>query len=327
MKKVRGAAAKGHSAGPPCTGPGLASEPIHPTAGEPTEGQPAVHVGEWSSAWSAGRQRPYYYNQRTRQSVWQRPANFPGPAPNKQQHVSDGGATHPAAPDTVDTGPARAPEPQCREEGGGRGATDVSDGVRTEAAEPEAAAEALLPEPAPEMPPPVVLVPDPEPAVDHAAQMEERQQAAVEAWRARGAAAAALDQARHSVEKSVSLLVERWLTDETDVVGKKDDRRHKHSSKHKSKGGKPKGLRRMLATLSSVWPAASVADFPPAIGTDAKLYDTDRVKKLYLKAVRLVHPDKLGAAAPEQAATAALLFSHLSDANEAFRKKHAHRDR
>eukprot|EP01051_Picozoa_sp_SAG22_P010670 SAG22_NODE_972_length_6227_cov_16.910085_5_plen_86_part_00 len=85
----------------------------------------------------------------------------------------------------------------------------------------------------------------------------------------------------------------------------------------------------MLATLPAVWPAAAAADFPAAIG-DPKQYDTAAVKKLHLRAIRLVHPDRLGLAArdnPEAAATAALVFSHLSDAKEAFLKKHAHRDK
>ena len=52
------------------------------------------------------------------------------------------------------------------------------------------------------------------------------------------------------------------------------------------------GLRTLLATLADVWPEAAA---------DARLrvtYDDDAVRKAYLRAVRMVHPDKQGPDVP-----------------------------
>jgi hypothetical protein len=121
---------------------------------------------------------------------------------------------------------------------------------------------------------------------------------------------------------------------------------------------KPKGLRQMLASLPVIWPGARAEDFP-ALLLDAKAFDTAALKKHYLKAVRcarhsqfelqahgalaiwegteadlhchgvfrLVHPDRVLSADVETSAVAALLFGHLADANERYRKKHTHSSR
>ena len=48
----------------------------------------------------------------------------------------------------------------------------------------------------------------------------------------------------------------------------------------------------MLATLPQVWRAASTATFPPTTAYSSQCPEP-QAKKLYMQALRLVHPDKL----------------------------------
>lgn len=50
-----------------------------------------------------------------------------------------------------------------------------------------------------------------------------------------------------------------------------------------------KDLRGLLASLPQIWPAATGATFPPSLYSDPEA----NVKKAYMQALRLVHPDKL----------------------------------
>ena len=51
-------------------------------------------------------------------------------------------------------------------------------------------------------------------------------------------------------------------------------------------------MRLMLATLPQVWRAASAATFPPTTAYASQCPEP-QAKKLYMQALRLVHPDKL----------------------------------
>jgi hypothetical protein len=85
------------------------------------------------------------------------------------------------------------------------------------------------------------------------------------------AASAALGQASQAVDAVVNEAVEQWRSKPF-----------------------PKGLRALLSTLPQIWPAAGAAagTFPPEL-VDRRAYDDAAVRRVYLKALRLVHPDKL----------------------------------
>ena len=64
-------------------------------------------------------------------------------------------------------------------------------------------------------------------------------------------------------------------------------------SSHRGHGVRNHGLRTLLATLPSIWPAAENADPLFSDGAALASCEAGQVRKCYLKAVRLVHPDKL----------------------------------
>ena len=74
----------------------------------------------------------------------------------------------------------------------------------------------------------------------------------------------------------------------------------------------PKGLRALLATLGEIWPEA--AGQVDATLTDRRAHDDAAVRKAYLRAVRMVHPDKLsGVEEVERRVLAQKIFALLSE--------------
>ena len=71
----------------------------------------------------------------------------------------------------------------------------------------------------------------------------------------------------------------------------------------------PKGLRALLATLGEIWPEA--AGQVDATLTDRRAHDDAAVRKAYLRAVRMVQPDKLSGV--ERWVLAQKLFAVLSE--------------
>jgi hypothetical protein len=80
-----------------------------------------------------------------------------------------------------------------------------------------------------------------------------------------------------------------------------------------------KNLRQMLAALPEVWKDAPKEDFGKHVA-NRKEFDGNKLKKAYLKAVRLVHPDKIAMDAPvKHRVLAQKVFGRL---NEAHSEKH-----
>lgn len=124
-----------------------------------------------------------------------------------------------------------------------------------------------------------------------------RQEARLLQHRQAGAASAALEQASLAVDATVNEAVEQWSTKPF-----------------------PKGLRVLLSTLPQIWPAAAAETFSPEL-VDRQAYDDAAVRRTYLKALRLVHPDKLSVSespSPEEIHAKVLaqkVFAVLSEAN------------
>jgi hypothetical protein len=79
-----------------------------------------------------------------------------------------------------------------------------------------------------------------------------------------------------------------------------------------------KDLRGLLASLPSIWSAAPVSTFPPSLYSES---GEGKVKKAYMQALRLVHPDKLPAnTAVRDEVQATKIFTRLQAAYEAFKE-------
>jgi hypothetical protein len=111
-----------------------------------------------------------------------------------------------------------------------------------------------------------------------------RQEARLSSHRQATAAAMALEQASLAATADVEAEVQRWATTPF-----------------------RKGLRNMLATLPEIWQAATEEDFPASIVRSAEFGDV-AVKKKYLRALRLVHPDKV---APDSSVRCRVLSQQL----------------
>ncbi len=103
-----------------------------------------------------------------------------------------------------------------------------------------------------------------------------RQEARLQEHRRAGQAAAAVEEASIAVDAAVNAAVEEWCSKPW-----------------------PKGLRALLSTLPEIWPPAaavttSTGDTPFHVGlVDRQAFDDAAVRRVYHKAIRLVHPDKL----------------------------------
>ena len=122
---------------------------------------------------------------------------------------------------------------------------------------------------------------------------------------------AAADAAASSVDSELEALVLQWA---------------KRSS-HRGHNVRNHGLRTLLATLPSIWPAAENADPLFSDGAALASCDPGQVRKCYLKAVRMVHPDKLQGSQDEDGeelvrkrVLAQKLFAVLSEAWAKFQK-------
>ena len=122
----------------------------------------------------------------------------------------------------------------------------------------------------------------------------------------------AADAAASSVESELEARVQQWA---------------KRSS-HRGHGVRNHGLRTLLATLPSIWPAAEHADPLFSNGAALASCEAGQVRKCYLKAVRLVHPDKIQGAQDvdgedlvRKRVLAQKLFAVLSEAWTKFQKE------
>eukprot|EP01043_Picozoa_sp_COSAG02_P008289 COSAG02_NODE_262_length_26647_cov_21.607240_16_plen_652_part_00 len=104
-----------------------------------------------------------------------------------------------------------------------------------------------------------------------------RQEARLQEHRRAGQAAAAVEEASIAVDAAVNTAVEEWCSKPW-----------------------PKGLRALLSTLPEIWPPAAAVttgtgDTPTFhVGlVDRQAFDDAAIRRVYHKAIRLVHPDKL----------------------------------
>ena len=139
-----------------------------------------------------------------------------------------------------------------------------------------------------------------------------RQEERLAAHRQAAEAKAVADAAASSVESELEARVQQWA--------KRSSSRGHSVRSH--------GLRTLLATLPSIWPAAAHADPLFSDGAALASCETGQVRKCYLKAVRMVHPDKLQGAQDvdgedlvKKRVLAQKVFAVLSEAWTKFQKE------
>jgi hypothetical protein len=208
------------------------------------------------------RRRPYYFNESTLEVSWQRPDELRG----VPLTIS---ASAPPPPRYAPT--AAPPSPQAAAAEASQKAAEYAALERewVEMTEPKTGRKFFvnkrLNQTAWERPTydPVIL---------------QRQEERLAAHRQAAEDKAAADAAAFSVESEMEARVQQWA---------------KRSSSRRGHGARTHGMRTLLATLPSIWPAAEHADPLFADGGALASCESGQVRKCYLKAVRLVHPDKL----------------------------------
>jgi hypothetical protein len=257
------------SAGPPPPPPpagaaaaaaASSSSPSSASTAAAASGSSSSSSSCWKMAMDPMRRRPYYFNESTLEVVWQRPEELRGASLG----IS---ASAPPPPPHAPTAAPATPQGAAQEASQKAAEYATLEREWVEHTEPKTGRKFFvntrLNQTSWERPTydPVIL---------------QRQEERLAAHRQAAEDKAAADAAASSVDSEVEAAVQQWA--------KRSSRGHTTRSH---------GLRTLLATLPSMWPAAAAADPLFADGTALASCESGQVRKCYLKAVRLVHPDKI----------------------------------